>query len=224
MGGVELAYELSESVDYILFSEELFPAALFSYQGMESIIANPDITEESLGKTVCDNAYQFLAGSSMASLRDDFTISLIDESKMANLSLAIDAYATAAIADINSNPANAFYYNKAADNSYSMMEDSFNYDDFYYIDFGNYLSNIISEATLPESVKGKASLAISAYDDMVVYARNYNYPEVTGMTIFHNIWGSDYKYSTDLYKELLKFGADPSPWRDYVELVDSQAP
>jgi hypothetical protein len=34
---VELAYELSDSVDYMLFSEELFPAALFSYQGMESI-------------------------------------------------------------------------------------------------------------------------------------------------------------------------------------------
>jgi hypothetical protein len=57
---------------------------------------------------------------------------------------------------------------------------------------------------------------------MVVYARDYNYSEVTGMTIFHNIWGSDYEYSTALYEELLKFGA--SPWRDYVELVYSKAP
>jgi hypothetical protein len=223
MGGVELAYELSGSVDYILFSEELFPAALFSYQGMESITADPDITSETLGKTICDNAYQVLAGNSIEILRSDFTISLIDESKMANLSLAIDAYATDAIADINSNHAHAFCYNSAADNSYSMMENvSSDYDDFYYIDFGNYLSNIISDADLPVSVKEKASLTISAYDDMVVYARNYNYPDTTGMTIFHNIWGSDNEYPPTLYKELLKFGA--SPWGDYIELLGNEAP
>jgi hypothetical protein len=223
MGGVELAYELSGSVDYILFSEELFPAALFSYQGMEAITTNPDITDEALGKIICDNAYQVLAGSSIASLRADFTISLIDVSQMANLYSAIGSYATDAATDINLNPANAVYYNNAADNSYSMMEDySSSYDDFYYIDFGNYLSNIISEANLPVNVKEKASLTLSVYDNMVIYAKNYNYPETTGMTIFHNIWGANHQYSPVLYEQLLKLGA--SPWRDYVELLDSLEP
>jgi hypothetical protein len=223
MGGVELANELSGSVDYMLFSEELFPAALFSYQGMESITTNPDISDEALGKTVCDQAYEVLAGSSIASLRSDFTISLIDMSRMADLFSAIGSYATDAIADINLNPANAVYYNSAADNSYSMMEDyASSYDDFYYIDFGNYLSNIISEANLPVNVRDKASLAISVYDDMVLYARNYNYPQTTGMTIFHNIWGGYHQYSPALYEYLLKMGA--SPWKDYIELLDSMEP
>jgi len=223
MGGVELAYELSDSVDYMLFSEELFPAALFSYQGMESIIANPGITEEALGKIVCDQAYEVLAGSSIASLRADFTISLIDVSRMADLFSAIGSYSTDAVADISLNPANAVYYNSAADNSYSMMEDyASSYDDFYYIDFGNYLSNIISESNLPVSVREKASLAISVYDDMVVYARDYNYPQATGMTIYHNIWGAYHHYSPALYEHLLKMGS--SPWKDYIELLDSLEP
>jgi hypothetical protein len=223
MGGVELAYEVSGSVDYILFSEELFPAALFSYQGLEAVVSDPEVSAEELGIGMCDKAYQFLAGSSTI-IRSDFTLSLVDESKMANLYSAIDDYATAAIADINSNQANTQYYNYAADNSMSMMENTSSfYDDFYYIDFGNYLSNIIAEANLPVSVKEKASQVISAYDDMVVYARSYNYPDATGMTIFHNIWGlENEKYPTDLYEELLKFGA--SPWRDYVDLLDHHAP
>lgn len=223
MGGVELAYELSDSVDYMLFSEELFPAALFSYQGMESITTNPDITEEALGKTVCDNAYEVLAGGSIASLRADFTISLIDVSKMADMYSAIGSYATDAITDISLNPANAVYYNSAADNSYSMMEDyASSYDDFYYIDFGNYLSNIISEGNLPAIVRAKASQLLSVYDDMVVYARNYNYPRTTGMTIYHNIWGAYHHYSPALYGQLLEMGA--SPWQDYIELLDSLEP
>ncbi len=223
MGGVELAYELSDSVDYMLFSEELFPAALFSYQGMESMTTNPDITDEDLGKNVCDQAYKVLAGSSVASLRADFTISLIDVSRMADLYSAVGSYATDAITDISLNPANAVYYNSAADNSYSMMEDyASSYDDFYYIDFGNYLSNIISEGNLPAIVRAKASLALTVYDDMVVYARNYNYPRTTGMTIYHNIWGAIPHYSPVLYENLLKMGA--SPWQDYIELLDSLEP
>jgi hypothetical protein len=223
MGGVELAYELSESVDYILFSEELFPAALFSYQGIETVIENPDITEKALGVTICDKAYDALAGGSIASLRADFTISLIDVSRMADLYSAIGSYADDAAADISLNPANAVYYNNAADNSYSMMEDyATSYDDFYYIDFGNYLSNIISEGSLPANVREKASLAISVYDDMVLYARNYNYPQTTGMTIYHNIWGAYHQYSPVLYEQLLKMGA--SPWKDYVELLGSLEP
>ncbi len=223
MGGVELAYELKDSVDYLLFSEELFPAATFSYQGLEAVTSDPEISTETLGETICNKAYQYLASSPVASGRVDFTISLVDLSRMTDLYSAIDAYATDAIADINLNSANAVYYNNAADNSYSMMENySTSYDDFYYIDFGNYMSNVISEANLPVSVKEKASLAISAYDDMVVYARNYNYPDVTGMTIFHNIWGAEHQYSPVLYEQLLKFGANP--WQDYIELIDSLAP
>lgn len=223
MGGVELAYELSDSVDYMLFSEELFPAALFSYQGMESITTNPDITEKNLGINVCDQAYKVLAGSSAASLRTDFTISLIDVSLMADLYSFIGSYASDAIADINLNQAQAVYYNRAADNSYSMMEDyASSYDDFYYIDFGNYLSNIISEGNLPPNVRAKANQTLSVYDDMVVYARNYNYPHTTGMTIFHNIWGAYHQYSPALYGHLLKMGA--SPWKDYIELLDSLKP
>jgi hypothetical protein len=223
MGGVELAYEVSGSVDYILFSEELFPAASFSYQGLEAVTSDPDISTEALGTAMCDKAYQFLAGSS-AIYRSDFTLSLVDESKMTNLYSAINDYATAAIADIISNPANAQYYNKAADNSMSMQENFASaYDDFYYIDFGNYLSNIIAEANLPTDVKTKAELTISAYDEMVVYATNYNYPDATGMTIFHNIWGSENKYPTVWYEEFLKFGA-ASSWQDYVTLLTDRAP
>jgi len=121
------------------------------------------------------------------------------------------------------NQAQAVYYNRAADNSYSMMEDyASSYDDFYYIDFGNYLSNIISEGNLPPNVRAKANQTLSVYDDMVVYARNYNYPHTTGMTIFHNIWGAYHQYSPALYGHLLKMGA--SPWKDYIELLDSLKP
>jgi len=218
MGGVELAYELSGSVDYMLFSEELFPAATFSYQGMESIVDNPDITAESLGKTVCDMAYQ-----NLSSLRADFTISLIDLSYINSLYDAIDAYALSAIDDMGVNPANAAFYNNAADKSFSMMqESSYLYDDFYYIDLGNYLNNVNDDPGIPIEVKLLANDASSIYSDAVVYSKNYGYPGTTGMTIFHNIWDSSHFYSTSLYREILEFGANS--WQEYMEMLTQLNP
>ena len=64
--------------------------------------------------------------------------------------------------------------------------------------------------------------AKAALTDSVLYQRQYRYPQSSGLTIFHNIWGSDNLYPTTLYSQILLFGANA--WTDYVDMVINLAP
>jgi hypothetical protein len=95
---------------------------------------------------------------------------------MADLYSFIGSYASDAIADINLNQAQAVYYNRAADNSYSMMEDYASSTTTSIISISAItLAILFPKESAPER-EGKANQTLSVYDDMVVYARNYTIP------------------------------------------------
>ncbi|MEA2102653.1 MAG: clostripain-related cysteine peptidase [Thermodesulfobacteriota bacterium] len=218
MGGVELAYEIRDYADYILFSEEAFPADFWSYEALEEIIENPDATGLDLGKAFCDSAHGYFK---RIILSRDFTLSVLDLSKMNNLYAAINTYSNAAKTDIEDNDTNAFY-NQAADNSFSMLEGIKNGNDtisnYYYLDLGDYMDHICASGTIAETVKAEANTVKNAMANSLAYKTSFGHENASGMTIFHNIQGSDYTYSTVLYGELFAFG--DNAWTGYMEALE----
>lgn len=219
MNGVELAYEVRANVDLLLGSEEAFPADRFSYQGFDAVIDNPDITPQALGRAMCDQAHKILA-ERMLNPRA-FNLSLIDLSRIDALYGAIDAYAHAALADIDGDQAVASAYNTAADNAFTMLADS-DIDDFYYVDLGDYLHQVSLSQGIDAAVKAQAQNVQNALTNAVVYQRQFRYPQSSGLTIFHNIWYAPEKYSPTVYRDILLFGANT--WTDYVAAVTNLEP
>lgn len=219
MGGIELAYEIRDNVDYLLSSEEAFPADIFSYQGFGAAVDNPDITPEVLATGMCDQAYDLL-GDRMLNPRS-FNLSVVDLSKIGALSDAINAFALAALTDINSDQAVAALYNQAADNSFSMLADE-DIDDYYYVDLGDFLDHVLISEGIDADVKTQATAVLSALSAAVLYQQQNNYPQSSGLTIFHNIWGAADQYSPALYRQNLLFGANA--WTDYMTMLSSLQP
>lgn len=219
MGGIELAYEIRDNVDYLLSSEEAFPADIFSYQGFDAVIDNPDITAESLASNMCDQAFDLLADR-MLNPRS-FNLSLVDLSRIDALYDAVNTFALAAMSNINNEQAVAAYYNQAADNSFSMLADE-KIDDFYYVDLGDFLDQVLMSEGIAGAVKTQATDVLSALGAAVLYQRQNKYPQSSGLTIFHNIWGADDQYSPALYEQNLLFGANA--WTDYMTMLNSLQP
>ncbi len=209
MGGVEMAYEVKDNVDYLLFSEESFPADYWSYEALEAITYNPSISGEDLGVAFCDSAYDYFKGYR------GFTLSLVDTSKVDNLYDSLNTYGQIAGSSIGSSQTQANYFNTAAKDAFSMFGD---YDiEHYYMDLGDYLSNIESNYNFSNSVRTAAGNVNDALDSAVVYNTQYDYPEATGLTIFHNIWDSVAQYSLSAYRNILDFGNND--WVDYLTVM-----
>lgn len=211
MGGVELAYELKDNVDYILFSEELFPVTPLSYDPFGlAINKNSSISALDLCKYYCDYTYEIFYEYDIP-----FTLSVVDTSKVDELKNKIDDFATAAVENI-SNVFIAKDYNEIASYSFSMYYYA-NIKDFYYIDLGDFLKKLTNSQSdlISSNVKEKAALLLSALNDTVVYQRNYKYDNATGLSIFHNVYGSTNHYELTLYTNILKFGRE-SKWAEYL--------
>lgn len=219
MGGVELAYELKDSTDYLLLSEEAFPADLWSYEALETIVDDPGLGAEELGRAFCDSAYDYFE---RIILSREFTLALIDVANLDAVYQAIDEYALAALAEINDETSVATYYNQSADESFSMCANVPDIEDYYYVDLGDYLDHIKSSPGIGAKVKIEADIVKATLDQSVVYLRQYGYPAASGLSIFHNIWDADNKYPPSIYEQILAFGSNS--WSDYMQLMTSLRP
>lgn len=210
MGGVELAYEVRDSADYILFSEELFPADTWSYEALNTIALDPTITPQQLGINFCDSAYSYFNG------RRKFTLSLIDLSYMNSLYNSINSYANTAIGEINSNVVNATELNTIVSNTLKM---NYNKQSDYYLDLGDYLNGVVSSTNLSSTLKNSAQDVLTSYNNAVVYNTEYNKPTSTGMTIYHTSWYVGVQYDLNLYRSILTFANNS--WSNYLELFNN---
>ncbi|MBN1798767.1 MAG: hypothetical protein JW822_09320 [Spirochaetales bacterium] len=215
MGGVELAYQIRNNANYILFSEELFPAEYWSYEALKVITDNEAVSAFDIGKSFCDSAYDYFTNVQQRS----FCLSLVRLDLMDELSGLLDEYALSAIDDIRTN-SNAFEYYKAASWARSMAYDN-NFDDnvYYYLDLGSYLYEVSDLININEDVRALAVELIHKMSDYVVYQKDtiyfhINY-KIMGLTIFHNMWYSEYNYPVDTYRSILSFGQ--TAWSDYQE-------
>jgi hypothetical protein len=215
MGGVELAYQVRENADYILFSEELFPADYWSYGALKIITENDKVSAYDIGRAFCDSAYDYFTNVG----RQPFSLSLVRLDMMDDLYGLLDDYGRAAVSDMQTN-SDAFEYYEAAAWARSMVYDNnLNDDTYYYIDLGSYMYEISDLAGIGAGVRGLAADLIRMINDIVVYSKNTFYFKVNykimGLTIFHNMWYSEYTYPVAVYKSILSFGQNA--WSDYQE-------
>lgn len=206
MGGIELAYEVRNNVQYLLFSERLFPADYWSYNALQAIVDDPSISTEDVGRSFCDSAYDYFNG------KRRFTLALVDLRWIEVLSLAVDDYARKALMDLGDDTEKAAVYNTCAEESVPVNDARYI---FYYMDLGDYMKNIVESTEISNSVKASAHIVEMIMDTVVKYKQQDDYDRSSGISIFHNIWYSRYIYSVDRYRSILCFGKNT--WSDYIE-------
>ena len=211
MGGVELAYEIRSNANYLLCSEQSYPADKWSYEALNAILSSTKTSGLGIGKAFCSSAYNYFVFTQPRR----FTLSLIDLSKIDLLYSTINDYAIAVTNFIGSDSLKASYFNDAVMNSFQM-------DYYYYIDLGDYLSKVAGDSRISSSVKDKANLAITALNNSVVCKRQNGCPAATGLTIFHNNWYKVNQYNPATYEAILSFGANT--WFGYMSVMNTLIP
>lgn len=225
MGGIELAWEVKDNADYLLSSEEVFPAELWSYEALSAITADPQITGEKLGKAICDHAYTFFSNPD---IDRSLTLSLVDLSNLDPLYNALNAFAVQMTSWIGSDVAKARVLDYAAWTGLYMSTP-------YYADIGVFMAKVDSLLDETESLTNPVR---SALDSAVVYKKNFNpsspsyaplkvsYTNACGLTIFHNIWDAQYfgyVYKPSVYRSILTFGQN-NAWGSYTQKLYALTP
>jgi uncharacterized repeat protein (TIGR02543 family) len=224
MGGMELAWEVKDNADYILFSEEAFPADYWSYEALDAIVQDPEITSAKLGQAFCDNAYDFFSAADSS-----FTLSLVDLSNIQPLYNALNTLATNMTNEIGTDETVASYFNSAALYGLYMYTP-------YYTDIAAFIDNV--DLIFTDGYTTYTDPVRTALTNAVVYKKNFTtsvnngtdyegwYDNACGMTIFHNIWDAQYagySYNPTTYTSILTFGAD-NAWGDYVTALYNLMP
>ena len=225
MGGMELAWELRNNADYLIISEEVFPAEKWSYEALAEIAANPEISPLALAKAFCDSAYYFFSNPSMDRV---FTLAVVDLSKLQALYNALNSLGSALDSIVGTNLENATALNDAAKAAVFMATP-------YYTDIAVFMDRLDVVLT---GVSSYTSAVRSGLAAAVVYNRNYTsslydetffedrYNDACGLSIFHNIWEAQhagYEYNPALYSSILTFGAN-NAWADYAQAMYELTP
>jgi len=217
MGGVELAWEVRNNADVLLASEETFPAEKWSYEALNAIIANPEISAANLAKAFCDSAYAFFSPMSMDR---SFTLAAYDLSKTQGLYDAVNGFALAAAGWIGNDSAKAQKLDDAAAASLYM---STPYS--YYTDLGIFMNQV---DTLVGGFGTQTAAVLNAINNMIIYKKTFastldqaviDYDDASGISIFHNIWSARLHYSPTTYQNVLAFGAT-NAWTAYAKKMD----
>ena len=213
MGGVELAYEMKDSADFMVFSEEVFPAEYWSWEALEILLDRPGISGANLGKALCQSAYSYFSDPAHQRY---FTLATVDLSKINTLADRIDSFTAAATGYIGSNAGRASLLDFCATQSIQMNTP-------YYNDLKIFMSNV---AYFIPSLASASSAVTTALNTAVVDYQSFglNYPYCGGLTIFHPLWvlkgtyGIDYSLTN--YEDFLSFGSD-NTWTDYLDRLDN---
>ncbi len=203
MAQVELAYEIRNDANYLVASENNFPMG--SYEFLEETLNHPDMSALTLGKNICDSAYnQF----NQFNLNMNFTLSLTDLSCIDALNSSINDYSNSVLNYFKNYP-KAINLNKSyfiGAGAHALASDD---GVLPYMDFGYYMAKVASDYW-DQGIKDKAAVALQAYNKSIVYKRNYGYENYTGLTIFHNRESPVFYIDPNWYKQITSFGATNS--------------
>jgi len=219
MAGTEFIYEIKkQGVPLMLLSsEQVFPVGNF-YLPLEIAKNNPSVDMEKLGKEFCDSTYQQYYGKPGF----EFTLSLIDLrlNQGDSLFYRIDEYAKASMKYINYDLSYRTHFMNSAENTLRMDYPPANLIRYYYIDLGDYFTNIVNNQWITDvNVKKCANDVLLKMKEYVIYKTTYGYPKASGLTIFHNLRNSNLYYDPELYRKILKFGAENN-WTNYIKIME----
>lgn len=200
MAHVEGAYELKDSVDYLVASEKTEPGKGNPYKEMmEHLSKNPSMSGADFAKTIVKDYAASYAGGSAGTSR--ITKSATDNAKV--VSLLEPAMSKFAVA-MNSNLAK----DKAALKNLRSKTASFeNYD---CGDIGHFAKMVAADANVSPDVKAAANAVVSAVQASVIENANSANPNAMGLMVYFPSSGS---LKSQFGK--LQFGKD-SKWGDFL--------
>lgn len=225
MGGMELAWELRNNADYLMISEEVFPADEWSYEALETITTNPEISSLDLGKAFCDSAYDFFSNPSMDR---NFTLAVVDLSELQPLYNALNNLGSTLDTFVGTNQDRAAALNDAVNHALYMSTP-------YYTDIGVFMDRLDVALTGITSLTDAVRSGLNA---AVVYNKNYTstdydgtsaegwYNDASGLSVFHNIWEAQHAgfgYDPATYSSILTFG-QTNAWADYTATMYALTP
>lgn len=166
MATLEIAYQVSDSADYMIASEDDEPFEGWDYKFLQELQNNADVSADVLARHVGNYYKDFYPDST------PLTLSVFDLSKVNNIVSSLDNYCNSVItSDI-------------ASSMFSNMHNMTICFGNYTSDLTGYMENIIASTSLPESIKSNASNVISAINDVVIFKWNNEYPKtVNGISI-----------------------------------------
>lgn len=171
MGSYEMALHLAPFADYMIASEELEPGTGWAYDGwLPSLVKNPGISVEKLGKAIVDS---FVNGVQKYSRSEYATLSVIDLSQMDQLQDAVEDMAAA--------------LSKQVDSDFSTLS-RLRQNMRSFGEISNAASDMVDMTTYAEVFSRFDSTAAAnikeALEDVVVYSRyTSNLSGVTGLSI-----------------------------------------
>ncbi len=208
MGGIELAYEIKNNANYLLFSEPDLPIEDHgSYEALEVIVNQSETTAKNLGISFTDSAYDCFTTTKA---QRDFILALINLNKIDDLYKSIDNYAINTVQFIKEQSVYSIFNDIASDSFYPGEE--------FCIDIGSYFENVINSNDINYDIKNNAQNVLNELNACVEYRKDFGYPTLCGMYIFHNIYQKE-NYSSTIYRDKLTFSNNK--WIDYVELLDN---
>lgn len=202
MGNIEMAWNIRKYSKYILTSEEVFPAEHWLFSDIVEIIGNKKIDGESIGKALINSANKFMPDKNR-----DFDFSLIDLSKLDYLYNSIDSLSTAIISDINniSNYKSSFLY------AYRMTNNQ-------YMDIGHFSSLIMKNPGITAKVKEKANDVQKSLQKSVVYSKNRNLENCTGLSIYYPYILDSLHHKLPIEGYIHTFNFSSNNWSKVIEL------
>lgn len=197
MASYEVADAFSPYADYLVASEETEPDSGWDYSVLgQSLVADPEIDAEGIGKIICDS---YMAGLEDLDEQYGATISLTDLSKIGNVTDAVSAMAkemSSCISNVDKFTALSLELDSAKR---------------YYDDTSRDLVDFAQRADVLDA--DVTQNVINAVREAVIYKVNAgDYMYNSGMTIFYGINLHNYYY--DRY-------ADVCPSPEYLAFLDA---
>lgn len=205
MGGIELAWSIKDYSNYMLASEDSFPAEHWRIDDVIAHIGSKELNGKNIGTALCDSAFSFMPDESRK-----FDLSLINLNKIQGLYNEIEDFSVAALNDIREHN-NLAPYNKAALYAYRM-------DVNQYMDLGHFMKLLSSSSGLNEAVKNEALNVITSLGSILEYQKKNAMDNCYGLSIYFP-FNTQYLIDmpADTYKKNITFGSNS--WVDFAELV-----
>jgi hypothetical protein len=182
MAQPEVAYELTDYADYLVFSEETIYGQGFPYDTIaQDLVAHPDMGGLQVSKMIVQD---FAAYYNSITWANDWTISAFDMSYMGELTNAVTDFASAQLNALT-------MYRSQFKND---LSNTINYYYPYYSDLEQYAMNVYADKKIADSsVKTAASEVIKAIGDGIVLTINSKHNlDSHGLSIYFPQYRSSY--------------------------------
>ncbi len=209
MGMAEVAYEIRNSVDYMVGSEESEPGDGWPYDDfLERLVNAPSSTPEQLAKWIVQDYITFYTNS------EEVTQSAIDLSKVADLANKIDSFAQALIAGIQDETDDATI--KSALQTIQGNTQHFSFNDMG--DLYDFADRVSQDSSMTTAIVNAADDVKSAITNAVVENGN------TGSTMANanglSIWLPDGTYFNNFIQRYGQLGlAGNTKWDEFLAIL-----